>query len=782
MANVAWFRDLSKDDIGIAGGKGANLAEMYNARFPIPPGFIVTAQAYKHFLDFTGVQSEIKRILNNLDVENNDLLQEASEKIQNLIEKQKMPSDIKEDIIEAYDTMNISTDVLKAANKSTLGFIKAGRDLPFVAVRSSATFEDLPTASFAGQQATFVNVRGKEDVVAAVQQCWASLFTARAIYYRVKNNFPHEKVLIAVVIQKMINSDRSGIMFSANPATSDTSEIVIEAGFGLGDAIVSGSVNPDTYIIDKATLSIKSKKVAKQDWMFTRDENIGRTIKRNLSESKGREQKLSDAEIRNLASFAVSIEQHYDKPQDMEFALDGGKIYIVQSRPITTLKEKTQETQAQDSIPAGEPILSGLGASPGVATGTVKIVSSVHDLSKVEKGNILVALMTNPDYVPAMERAAAIVTSEGGVTSHAAIVTRELAVPCVVGTEKATEVLHDGDVITVDGMHGKVYMGAVAVEQAPQDQVVNVNEVMMSDFETVTKVKVIADLPHMAQRVAATNPDGIGLVRIEFMIAANGVHPAKYIRDGREEDYINLLVHNLSEMARHFEGKPIWVRTSDIRTDEYRELEGGSDEPHEANPMLGWHGIRRGLDDVGILRAEFKAIKRLHEMGYTNVGIMVPFLISVDELRRSKEICREVGLEPLRDVEFGVMIETPASVWVIDELCKEGISFISFGTNDLTQTTLGVDRGNERIQKLYDEMNTAVLRSIEHVVKVCQKFNVKTSICGQAGSREDMASFLVKIGIDSISANMDAVQKIKQTVAREEKKLILSVVRKYNLK
>ena len=431
---------------------------------------------------------------------------------------------------------------------------------------------------------------------------------------------------------------------------------------------------------------------------------------------------------------------------------------------------------------AGTPILSGLGASPGGAIGHVKIVNNVHDLSKVEKGDILVALMTNPDYVPAMERAGAIVTSEGGITAHASIVSRELGIPCVVGTERATEVLHDGDLITVDGTHGKVYAGAVEVEQPKQEQIQNINQVMMSDFETVTKVKAIADLPHMAERVAKTNPDGIGLVRIEFMIAANGVHPAKYIKDGREEDYIKLLVDNLSSMASHFEGKPIWVRTSDIRTDEYRELLGGEDEPHEANPMIGWHGIRRGLDDVGILKAEFTAIKRLHEKGFSNVGIMVPFVVSLDELKKSKEVCRSIGLEPLRDVEFGVMVETPAAVWIIDDLCKDGISFISFGTNDLTQTTLGVDRGNERLQKLYDEMHPAVLRSIEHVVRVCQKYGVKTSICGQAGSREDMAAFLVKLGIDSISANMDAVQKIRQTVAREEKKLILSIVRKYNIK
>ncbi|MBU2406821.1 MAG: phosphoenolpyruvate synthase, partial [Nanoarchaeota archaeon] len=415
--------------------------------------------------------------------------------------------------------------------------------------------------------------------------------------------------------------------------------------------------------------------------------------------------------------------------------------------------------------------LEGLPASPGAAFGRVKIIHNPNELNKIEKGDILVAEMTNPDYVPAMERAAAIVTDEGGFTAHAAIVSRELGIPAVVGTEKATSLLKDGQMITVDGTGGKIYEGQLEIKH--EEETIEVGD----QPETITKIKVIADLPDHLDHAAKYNPDGVGLVRIEFMIVKGGVHPAKYIKDGREEEYIDLLVDGISKIGERFSGKPVWVRTSDLRSDEYRQLDGGNDEPDEDNPMLGFHGIRRSLVDDGILRAEFKAIKRIHEMGLKNVGIMLPFVISVDEVKRSKVIMREVGLEPLADVDFGVMIETPASVQIIDLLCDEGISFISFGTNDLTQTTLGVDRNNSKLSDLYDEMHPAVLREIEHVVKVCKEKGVETSICGQAGSNPEMAKFLVKVGIDSISPNADAVAKIRNLVAQEEKKLLLEAAR-----
>jgi len=411
-----------------------------------------------------------------------------------------------------------------------------------------------------------------------------------------------------------------------------------------------------------------------------------------------------------------------------------------------------------------------LAASPGIASGYVKIINNLHELDKVQKGDILITKMTNPDMVIAMERACAIVTDEGGNTSHAAIISRELQIPCIVGTEKATQILRDNQYITVDGSHGIVYQGKVKLQEEKQEE--------FKDYDTITKIKINLDLPSQSERASKANADGIGLVRIEFIIAENGVHPSKYIKDNNFDEYINVLFNGLSKIIENFKDKPVWIRTSDIRTDEYKNLQGAEDEPRESNPMIGWHGIRRSLDDIDLLKCEFLAIKKLHDNGFNKVGIMLPFVISVDEIKKAKLIMKEIGLIPVENIDFGIMVETPASALIIEDICKEDISFISFGTNDLTQTILGVDRGNDKIQYLYNEMHPAVLKAIKHCIETCKKYNVETSICGQAGSNEKMAELLVKYGIDSISANLDAINKIRNIVYLTEKKLLLNVARK----
>ncbi|MFQ5474511.1 MAG: phosphoenolpyruvate synthase, partial [Candidatus Nanoarchaeia archaeon] len=651
---------------------------------------------------------------------------------------------------------------------------------PFVAVRSSATAEDLPEASFAGQQATFLNVHGSNKLVQAVRACWASLFTARATYYRAKNGFDHMKVLISVVVQKMVNSDTAGVMFSVNPSTNDPGEIVIEGGWGLGEAVVSGSVNPDLYIVDKSSLTEKKVEVKKQEWGFFRNKETGDSEKLKIKEELQESRVVPPEQIHTLATLAKKIEEHYGKPQDMEFAVEDGKVFITQSRAVTTFKAPEQaQPESQERTQETNVLVKGETASPGSASGPVKVVHDVSELSKIEKGDILVTSMTTPDMVPAMQRAAAVVTDEGGMTCHAAIVSREMQIPCIVGTENATEILNENQIVTVAATQGAVYEGKVETHHEEQPAVQATGMVCPEpEPVTATQVKVITDIPEFAEKAALTKPDGVGLARLEFIIANGGKHPAQFIRENDDDGYTAMLVEALRQLVKAFEGKPVWVRTSDIRTDEYRNLAGGNQEPHETDPMIGWHGIRRCLDEPLILKAEFKAIKHLHDEGLTNVGIMVPFVIRVDELKRAKDIMREVGLEPCRDVAFGVMCETPASVWVMDQICREGISFVSFGTNDLTQLTLGIDRNNEHIAKLFDEMHPAVLGQIEKVVKTCQKYGVETSICGQAGSRPEMAEFLVKIGMDSISANPDAVHHIREIVARTEKKMILDAERR----
>ena len=772
MSNILWFRDIKKEDIPKVGGKGSNLGEMYNADIPIPPGFCVTVDAYREFLEENGLDIDIYALLKNLNVADTAALHDVAEKIQELILNAKMPAKVKNDIIQAYDNMNVNIDIFKSANKSALAMIKAGRDLPFVAVRSSATAEDAPEHSFAGQNETFLNVRGNENLIKAVQKCWASLFGARSIFYRVENKLEHEKVLISVVIQKMVNATKAGVIFTANPSTSDTSEIVIEAGYGLGEAVVSGAINPDMYTIDKNTFVIKDKKVLRQDFMIVLDTNLSRNVKRILEDEEATRQKLSDAEIIKLAKLAKMVESHYEgKPQDLEFAIEGPRIFIVQTRAITTLKAKEVKEEVKSTH--GEVLLTGFGAGPFVGSGPVRIIREISDLEKINPGDVLVTKMTNPDMAPVFKKVSAIVTDEGGVSCHAAIVSREMEVPCVVGTEKATEILKDGEEVTVDGKSGKVYLGKIVIEQPK----LIVESEIAEPLETVTEVKVIVDMPELAEKAAATGADGVGLLRVEFLILSMPEHPFYMVTQGKKEEFVTRLADGLRTIASAFKGKPVWYRTMDAPTDEFRKMKGGETEPEEDNPMMGWRSIRRDLDQPEMLIAQFEAIKKLHDEGLTNIGVMIPLVTHVEQVRKAKEYLKQVGLEPLEEIEFGIMVETPAAVQIIKELCDEGLDFVSFGTNDLTQFTLAVDRNNGRIQKLYDEMHPAVLRQIKSVIKVCKEYGVETSVCGQSASRADMVEWLVKAGIDSISPNPDFVREARRIAAKTEKKLLLGAAR-----
>jgi len=785
MAYCKWFKQISKKDVPVAGGKGANLGEMFNAGFPVPPGFVVTTNAYREFLREKKLDKKIAEKLSGLDIEDTDRLQEVAKEVQELILNGSVSNELREEISEFYQYIDTAEELRTVRLASQL--LKNGRDPAFVAVRSSASAEDLPGYSFAGQQATLLNVKGTANVVRSVQECWASLFTARAIYYREKNNFNHMKVFIAVVVQKQINSEKSGVVFTINPSTNDATQIVIESAWGLGEAVVSGAVNPNTYVLKKETGQILDRDIPGQTWMFTRDEYTGANIKKNIPKEKQKAQVLSDAEIKTLWKLAIEDEEHYNFPQDIEFAIERGKVYLVQTRPVTTL-EKKEELKVETTE---EPILMGLGASPGHATGPVKIVLMMTHLDKIQKGDILVTTMTTPDFVPAMQKASAIITDHGGMTAHASIVSREMGIPCVVGTKSATHTLKDGDIVTVDGTAGKVFKGTLKLAEHEETQAelrsavpsrnlisARVSKPDACGISTQTKVKVIMDLPEFAERAAETCADGIGLLRIEGIIASGRIHPAKYLRDNRLDDYTDLIYEGVKKIASQFKNKPVWIRTSDIRTDEYRNLEGGSEEPEESNPMIGWHAIRRSLDEPELLKSEFAALKKLKDEGFENLGVMIPFVISVDEVVKAKEILREAGLEPRKDIAFGIMVETPAAALLIEDFCKEGIDFASIGSNDLTQTILGVDRGNERIAKLYSEFHPAVLKAIRRVIETCKQYAVESSICGQAGSDVKMAELLVRWGIDSISANADAVAAIREVVAKDEKKLMMDAARK----
>ena len=753
---VQKFEDLNKSDIGIAGGKGANLGELTQAGIPVPPGFVVTAETYEKFMEDSGINDKVLDILDQIDINDTKALQAAAEEIKSIIIETPIPDDMVMFIKEAYNQL----------------CQRVGEEDTDVAIRSSATAEDLPEASFAGQQDTFLHVSGDEEVIEYIRKCWASLFEARAIFYREENNFEHSKVFIAVVVQKMAIADKAGVMFTVNPSTGEEIAL-IEGSWGLGEAVVSGDVTPDNYQVDKTNNEIINVTISDKKVMYTNDES-GTSIKVDVPEKMRMERVLSDEELIELTEMGKRVQAHYGEPMDTEWAFERDNLFLLQARPITTLDSDAPAAD-DDAGVEGEVLVRGLGASPGIATGNVKIVLDIDELDKIEEGDVMVTTMTTPDMVPAMRRASGIVTDEGGVTCHASIISRELGIPCVVGTGDATKTLKENTGVTLDGKKGLVFEGITKVEEeAPQATAVAAEAPIL----TVTEVKANVSMPEAAERAAATGADGVGLLRTEHLMLTAGIHPGKFIADGREDELINTIAENVQIVADAFYPKPVWYRTLDAPTDEFITLEGGENEPREHNPMLGWRGIRRELDQPEILKCEFKAIKKLHEKGYTNIGIMIPLSQSPAELVKAKELCAEVGFIPHKDVDFGMMVEIPAAAIIIDEYLKIGVDFVSLGTNDLTQYTLAVDRNNEFVAKHYTEEHPAVMKLIERTIKKCAEAGVTCSICGQAGSVPHIVEKLVKFGITSVSSNADAVAEVRKTVARAEQKIILEAARK----
>ena len=752
---VQKFEDLSKSDIGIAGGKGANLGELTQAGIPVPPGFVVTAGTYEKFMEDSGINDKVLDILDKIDINDTKALQAAAEEIKSIIIDTPIPEDMIMFIKEAYNQL----------------CQKVGEEDTDVAIRSSATAEDLPEASFAGQQDTFLHVSGDDEVIEYIRKCWASLFEARAIFYREENNFEHSKVLIAVVVQKMAVADKAGVMFTVNPSTGEEIAL-IEGSWGLGEAVVSGDVTPDNYQVDKANNEIINVTISDKKVMYTNDES-GTSVKVDVPEEMRKQRVLSDEELIELTEMGKRVQAHYGEPMDTEWEFERDNLFLLQARPITTLGDVAEDA-GDDAGVEGDVLVRGLGASPGIATGMVKIVLDIDELDKIEDGDVMVTTMTTPDMVPAMRRASGIVTDEGGVTCHASIISRELGIPCVVGTGDATKTLKENTGVTLDGKKGLVFEGITEVKEEAAQTVVAAEAPIL----TVTEVKANVSMPEAAERAAATGADGVGLLRTEHLMLTAGVHPGKFIADGREEELIDTIADNVQIVADAFYPKPVWYRTLDAPTDEFITLEGGENEPREHNPMLGWRGIRRELDQPEILKCEFKAIKKLHEKGYTNIGIMIPLSQSPAELIKAKELCAEVGFIPHKDVDFGMMVEIPAAAIIIDEYLKVGVDFVSLGTNDLTQYTLAVDRNNEFVAKHYTEEHPAVMKLIERTIRKCAEAGVTCSICGQAGSVPHIVEKLVKFGITSVSSNADAIAEVRKTVARAEQKIILEAARK----
>lgn len=745
---IAFFKDIDKHDLPSVGGKGANLGEMTQAGFPVPNGFAVTVASYDLFLEENQIAQKISDILAPIDVNKDDQLQNASKKIGNLINSCKVPDSVTRDLFKAYKRLSGT-------------FSKA-----LVAVRSSATAEDLPGASFAGQQATFLNIKGEANLLVAVRECWASLFTARAIFYREQNKIAHDRVKISVIVQKMVQSVVSGVMFTIDPVTNDKDRIIIESVWGLGEMIVQGSVVPDTYVVQKDTFSILSKEISDQSIQLikkgqeTKEVEVPKYI-RDIP-------KLSDKEIKDLAKIGAALQKHYFFPQDIEWAKEGNKLYIVQTRPVTTIKAQTKSSDETRLKMAESPILEGAAASPGIGTGHVKVLKSPKELNKVMTGDILVARMTSPDYVPAMKKASAIVTDEGGQTSHAAIVSRELGIPCVVGTKEATKKLKDGVVATVDGSRGLIYLGSqLKITKAAEEEKEKEPEV---NIKTATRVYVNLAETHLAKEIATHNVNGVGLLRAEFMIADIGMHPKEAIKNKVQHIFIDKLVKDLSVFCKNFDPRPVVYRATDFKTNEYRSLPGGEKwEPQESNPMLGFRGAYRYISNPDVFNLELEAIKEVRKK-YKNLWLMIPFVRSPEELMKVRKIVASAGLFSDPTFKFWMMVEIPINVILIEEFIKVGIDGISVGSNDLTMLITGTDRDNAEVAEAFNERSPAVYWSLRRVIKACNKHGVTSSICGQAPSEyEDLVTKLVHMGITSISVNPDAIGRVRKVISEAEK-------------
>ncbi len=796
---ILWFDQLGIDDVPVVGGKNASLGEMYRnltgKGVNIPNGFAVTATAYHYFIEKAGIKDRIREILSDLDTGNMQNLSERGEKVRRTILNAQIPEDLKERIIEAYRNLcqqyGANTDV---------------------AVRSSATAEDLPDASFAGQQETYLNITGADDVLSACKKCFASLFTNRAISYREDKHFDHFSIGLSIGVQKMVRSDlaSSGVMFSIDTESGFKDAVFITAGWGLGENIVQGAINPDEFYVFKPTLlqgyrPIISKTLGTKSKKLIYDIGGNRPTKNVDVVAEDRKRFcISDEDILSLARWAVAIEEHYSalagkfKPMDMEWAKDGrtGQLFIVQARPETVHSQKDARKLKKYVLKGtGKTIVAGKSVGEKIGAGDANIIRDVHNIHNFSKGQVLVTEMTDPDWEPIMKIASAIITNRGGRTCHAAIISRELGIPCIVGTTDGTEKIPDGAQITVDcsqGAEGYVYEGLVGFE------------VEETDLETMpqTKTKIMMNIgtPEQAFEQSFIPNEGVGLAREEFIINSwIKVHPKALLEydkitdsetrrqidrltDGypdRKQFFVEKLAQGIGLIGAAFYPKKVIVRLSDFKTNEYANLIGGRQfEPREGNPMIGWRGASRYYSDAyrEAFGLECLAMQKVrNEFGLTNVQVMIPFPRTVEEARKVIATMADYGLRQHENgLEVIGMCEIPSNVILADEFLEVFDGF-SIGTNDLTQLVLGVDRDSELVAHVYDERNPAVKRLVAQVIEAANRKGKYIGICGQAPSDYvEFAEFVVSCGIQTMSLNPDTVIKTRLAIAELEKRLGIS--------
>ena len=769
-AIVRPFKDIDRGDIPAVGGKAANLGELTRAGLPVPPGFVITVDAYRRAYSQPDVARSIAGELAALDVHDTAALASRAAALQRLAGNVELPTDIRDAVIAAYHALGDAPDVS-------------------VAVRSSATAEDTTQFSFAGMFESFLNVSGDAVLLRAVRACWASTFSPRVLFYRVSQGMPAD-MPVAVIVQRMVDSEKAGVMFTVDPASRDPERIVIEAAWGLGEVVVAGQVTPDRYVLDRASSKVLDRVIAQKEFLLERHRDSGETIRVDLAgQPKATAAVLTDDELAALGALGDRVARHYGAPQDIEFAIEGGTVYLTQSRPITTLGAGAARPAGASGpeVDAGAQtvIVRGLGASPGTATGAVRIVTDPKAAEALQGGEVLVARMTSPDWVPFMRRAAAIVTDAGGMTSHAAIVSRELGLPCIVGAHDATTALHDGQIVSVNGTDGTVIAGAVDAPPSATGADSSTAAPLASPAPsrppiTATRLYVNLAEPDRAEEVARLDVDGVGLLRAEFMLldALNRVHPRRLIADGKGDEFVRRMASGLTTFARAFHPRPVIYRATDFRSNEFRTLVGGDDvEPHEENPMIGYRGCYRYVKEPDLFALELRALHEARAQ-HRNLHLMIPFVRTGWEMRECKRLIDQSPLGAARDLELWVMAEVPSVITWLEEYARIGVTGVSIGSNDLTQLILGVDRDSEIVAPLYDERDPAVLAAIRAIITECHRLGLTCSICGQAPSvHAGYAEQLVRWGIDSISVNPDAVDAARRKIAAAEQRIVLDAAR-----
>ncbi|MCX4092442.1 phosphoenolpyruvate synthase [Nocardia sp. alder85J] len=759
---VAGFEDLRLDDADRAGGKGANLGELVAAKLPVPSGFVILRAGYEHAIDH-GVHGRQLYALHT------EALAAATARAQ--------PQRLEELCREMRDLVHDSAIDAQLRATVLAAYHGLGAEVP-VAVRSSAVGEDGATASFAGMNVTVTNVHGDDALLAAVVDCWASLFTPRVLTYRARRQM-RQRPEMAVVVQRMVVAKEAGVAFTADPATG-ADHIVIEAARGQGEVVVSGSVEPDTYIVDPAGPTLLSSRRGTQDFAILPGSDGDRRV--DLTAADTAAPVLDPDQVLAVARLAQQVQQHHGgRPQDVEWVFDDRELWLVQARPITTLPSRPQPMAT--AVDSDEVLVRGLAAAPGVAGGPVRVLRTPADGTALRDGEILVAPMTNPDWLPTITRAAALVTDSGGMTCHAAIVARELGVPCVVGTRSATTTLTDGRWVSVDGGTGQVR--AATPSSAPARQQVAViplrhdNEqqpVSPATDITATRVYVNLALPEVAERVAATDVDGVGLLRAETLLtqALGGRHPRDLIARGEEQVFVETMASSLYRIAAAFAPRPVVYRATDLRSNEFRALTGGSRyEPEERNPMIGYRGCYRYIREPELFRMELAALARVRART-ANLHLMIPFVRTRWELEACLELVDASPLGRDRGLHRWVMAEVPSVVHWLPEYVGMGIDGVSIGSNDLTQLMLGVDRDSEQCAELFDESDPAVLHAIGEIVGTARRMGITSSLCGQAPSTHpEFAEHLVRMGITSVSVTPDAIAATRRTVAAAERRLLL---------